>query len=385
MAHPSAANKALIFIPDISGYTKFVSSTEIQHSKHIMEELLEVIIDANEIGLELSEIEGDALLFYRKGEAPQCQEMIGQVQKMYIAFHAHLKKYESQRICSCGACCSANQLNLKFVAHYGELAEKMVKDRAVLFGKDVIIAHRLLKNNVDSNQYGLFSEGLMSSSPTWDSLADLTWCQVTDLEEEYDFGKASYSFINLERLKEQVPEPSLEDFSLPGATKLLFASQGTVDAPIEMVFHVVSDYQFRSQFIVDQQDNDLLKHEIFQEGTVHRCVLGHGEKDPIFVTHDYSFEDDKITFVETDHHNEISVVWQLESLSSGQTLVSISNFIKPNFFKTVMFNLLMKKKLKKGMATSWKQLNEYCQKLIKENRQHPNSIVLPNEINPSVN
>ena len=64
--------------------------------------------------------------------------------------HGHLKKYETHRICSCGACCEANNLSLKFVAHYGEVAHKQVKDRSKLFGKDVIVAHRLLKNKVDS-------------------------------------------------------------------------------------------------------------------------------------------------------------------------------------------------------------------------------------------
>ena len=158
-SNTDASDLALIFIPDISGYTKFVNSTEIQHAKHILEELLEVVLDANEIGLELSEIEGDALLFYRRGKAPTCKEILAQVQKMFVNFHKHLKKYETQRICSCGACCTANQLNLKFVAHYGEIAEKMVKDRPVLFGKEVIKAHRLLKNKIDSENLVFVAAG----------------------------------------------------------------------------------------------------------------------------------------------------------------------------------------------------------------------------------
>ena len=88
------ADHTLLFIPDISGFTKFVNTTEIHHAKHIIEELLEVLIDANEIGLELSEIEGDALLFYRKGKAPNMAELLAQVQKMYVNFHAHLKNGE---------------------------------------------------------------------------------------------------------------------------------------------------------------------------------------------------------------------------------------------------------------------------------------------------
>ncbi len=66
--HPGAVQGTLLFIPDISGFTQFVNETEIQDSQHIIEELLEAIIDANEIGLEISEIEGDAILFYRRAQ-----------------------------------------------------------------------------------------------------------------------------------------------------------------------------------------------------------------------------------------------------------------------------------------------------------------------------
>src|SRR6476620_10306495 len=40
------AEKALILIPDISGYTDFSSTTEIDHAAHIIAELLEVMIKA---------------------------------------------------------------------------------------------------------------------------------------------------------------------------------------------------------------------------------------------------------------------------------------------------------------------------------------------------
>ena len=57
--------KGLLFIPDISGFTRFVNETEIEHSRLIIQELLETLINTNEIGLEISEIEGDAILFYK--------------------------------------------------------------------------------------------------------------------------------------------------------------------------------------------------------------------------------------------------------------------------------------------------------------------------------
>ncbi len=38
---------SLLFIPDISGFTQFVQNTEVDHSQHVISELLEVLITAN--------------------------------------------------------------------------------------------------------------------------------------------------------------------------------------------------------------------------------------------------------------------------------------------------------------------------------------------------
>ena len=75
---------ATLFIPDISGFTQFIDQTEIAHSQRIIAELLELLIDANELDLRVSEIEGDAILFYRFGDAPSLEEVVRQTEKMFI-------------------------------------------------------------------------------------------------------------------------------------------------------------------------------------------------------------------------------------------------------------------------------------------------------------
>ncbi len=56
-------DSATLFIPDISGFSRFIDETEISHSQHIVTELLEALIDANELDLVVSEVEGDAVFF----------------------------------------------------------------------------------------------------------------------------------------------------------------------------------------------------------------------------------------------------------------------------------------------------------------------------------
>ncbi len=124
------SQNAIILIPDISGYTEFLTRTEIDHSSHILSETLELIIESNETGLTLSEIEGDAVLFYRAGEPLSKQELTQQCLLMFDRFHEKLKLIERDTICECGACQTATDLSLKFIAHYGKIKEIKVANNS---------------------------------------------------------------------------------------------------------------------------------------------------------------------------------------------------------------------------------------------------------------
>ena len=96
-------NETLIYLPDISGFTDFVNKTEIDHSKHIISELLEVIINSDNLDLNISEIEGDAILFFKE-KVPGVVALVEQCKNTFLNFHNHLRRYETERICRCGAC-----------------------------------------------------------------------------------------------------------------------------------------------------------------------------------------------------------------------------------------------------------------------------------------
>ncbi len=98
------SQNALILIPDISGYTEFLTRTEIDHSSHILNEMLELIIESNNTDFTLSEIEGDAVLFYRKGDPLSRYELMQQCLAMFNNFHEKIKLIERDSICQCGAC-----------------------------------------------------------------------------------------------------------------------------------------------------------------------------------------------------------------------------------------------------------------------------------------
>jgi len=61
--------EGLIIIPDISDYTEFVNSICIEAGRYLTRELLASILQANKLEMNVSEIEGDAILFYKFGKS----------------------------------------------------------------------------------------------------------------------------------------------------------------------------------------------------------------------------------------------------------------------------------------------------------------------------
>ena len=366
----------LLFIPDISGFTEFVNQTEISHSQHIIEELLEILIDANEIGLKVSEIEGDAILFYREGPPPTAAELLAQVQRMYVRFHAHLKLYESHRICQCGACCTATNLALKFVVHHGDIRQNKIKDHSKLFGKDVIVAHRLLKNDVEHNEYVLFTNQLVNACSNWVQVKQAAWTDPEHGSGEYDFGKIEFCFITLEPLESHVPEPTIEDYSLHGATTKILGHESILEAPIDLAFDVLSDLSIRHEWIIGIKDSDMLNGKITRNGSTHRCVIKRDESDPFMITHNFQTGKDYIAFTDSNQKKGIDTVFTLRRIGPTVTRLEIYYLMKKSIIKELIINLFMKKKLKDNLAKSCDKLNGMCKELATEGRQHPAKIIL---------
>lgn len=157
-------NAGTIFIPDISGYSNFVNEIEIIHGQEITSELLEEIINSEELGFVISEIEGDAVLYYKLGEKIKIDEIFNQSIKMLNNFKKRIEVIQKKRICKCNACSSVKNLKLKFVLHYDKLKIINVQNFTKLYGRGVIIAHRLLKNSLKDQEYIIFTKDYLDSN-----------------------------------------------------------------------------------------------------------------------------------------------------------------------------------------------------------------------------
>ncbi len=349
---------ALLFVPDISGFTQFVQATEIEHSRHITEELLEKLIEANTIGLQVSEVEGDAILFYRFGTSPTAEEFFQQVRKMFIDFHGQLRLYERQRICQCGACTSAQNLTLKIVAHFGNISRSRIKEHVKLFGQDVIIVHRLLKNGIAHNEYALFTQALMNE---WPQRLPPIWAEREEGTQEYDVGRITFGYVPLQPLRQHVPEPQAEDFSIAGATVPVFSSEHAIRAPMNLVFDVASDLPKRLHWMQGARKVELLNHDLNRLGTRHRCIVD--KNSPVMVTSGNTQDGGTVTLTETDEKKTMCSVYTFREVGDAQTHMRIDGFIKSNPIMKMLFALLLRKKLATWFQASGTNLKNYCEQL----------------------
>jgi len=149
-------NQGSLLIPDISGFTKFVHDTDIGTGKYVISRLLTVLLDCNILGLKVSEIEGDAILFYKLGKRLSSEEVLAQFSTMQHRFSIELSKLSRETGIEL-------KLSLKMIAHYGPLIEYHVGRFTKLYGTSVIEAHRLLKNSLNGDEYLIITDNLLNS------------------------------------------------------------------------------------------------------------------------------------------------------------------------------------------------------------------------------
>jgi len=356
--------KGLIFIPDISGFTRFVNEVEIDHGRHIIQELLEVIINSNNIGLEISEIEGDAILFYKYGEKPELQEIYKQVKKMFCEFHKHLIAYDHRRLCQCKACAGAIDLTLKVITHYGEFTGYNVRNFSKLIGKDIIVAHQLLKNDIDQHEYWLITDNLAKEKTGAELPEKLDWSKSV---KQTETGNIPFEYTQLGHLKSELPEDPPLQLEIQDKKKVISLYK-EFDTDMLTLLHAVVDFHTRKLWNGYIKDIDQVSDSALPRlGTSHRCLLEKGQSIMYTSSYSYdppdSYEPEKIEYSETDEKKTNAVYFTFKKISESRSSLTADFYLRNNPFTLLMFKLLMKKKMEKTVKQSMEKLAEFVKEI----------------------
>ena len=196
------AKPTLLCIPDISGFTQFMSDTDYELTAAVIPSLLNKIIYSNTLNLQVSEIEGDAVFFYKTGPLPSFKDLIQQCRTFYTEFYAEIKRLKIQYKDHEHVQKIPDILGLKIVVHYGkEIGSVQIGKNIKLLGEDVIIVHRLLKNHISQHEYLLLSKVLMDQYKDETIDRNFGWGELKEGDDKYKhIGIVNYSYINLEPL-----------------------------------------------------------------------------------------------------------------------------------------------------------------------------------------
>jgi Protein of unknown function (DUF2652)/Polyketide cyclase / dehydrase and lipid transport len=143
------AQKGFLLIADITGYTMFLTSSELEHAQGVLDALFKSIFAEIRAPITLSNLQGDAALaYFPDAQVPQRQFPLDAIERIYCSFANTLAAMRLNTTCSCNACRNMGSLDLKFFLHHGEYAVQTLAGRSELQGPEVIRLHRLMKNTV---------------------------------------------------------------------------------------------------------------------------------------------------------------------------------------------------------------------------------------------
>ena len=138
-----------LLIADISGYTRYLTSSELEHAQEVLSSLMELLIDRSLPPLRVAGLRGDAVFSYGlAGLAQGGQTLVEMIEDTYVAFRRAIEQMVLNTTCQCNACANISTLDLKFLVHYGTFSISPLRGTDELVGSAVNELFRLLKNHI---------------------------------------------------------------------------------------------------------------------------------------------------------------------------------------------------------------------------------------------
>ena len=236
----AAPQPTCFLIADISGYTGYLADVELDHAQDILADLVGAVVTALRPNFRLAKLEGDAAFTFMPAERIDGSMLLDTIERCYFGFRRRRRDVRQATSCDCNACVRIPDLDLKFVVHHGVAILQKVAGRQELLGSDVILVHRLLKNEVVEGlgmpAYALFTQacidasdldpaalGMLGHTETYDRIGAVQ-CWAHDLERRWTeeeargrvFVKPEDSILDVNVLTNVPPQVAWEFITKPG-------------------------------------------------------------------------------------------------------------------------------------------------------------------------
>jgi hypothetical protein len=107
------AQKGYFILTDISGYTEYLTESELEHAHETLQSLFDAQLANIKFPLKISGFRGDAIFIY----TPEAcfvnpQSFLETLENLYIVFAETLRQMQFNTTCQCRACKNIGKLDL---------------------------------------------------------------------------------------------------------------------------------------------------------------------------------------------------------------------------------------------------------------------------------
>jgi len=274
--------KGYLFITDITGYTEFLTRSELDHAKEILDALFDSILEHLHPPMTISGTQGDAIICYFPENAfNQSQSIIEGMEHIYYDFQRQLSLMKINSSCNCKACVNMSALDLKVFLHYGQYMLQQIGDRWDLQGADIILIHRLMKNSVKEKfgvtGYGLITEAAVGAM----GIAGLTDGMHEHVEQVEHFGEVRMYIHDLNQSWETHRKA---DRQIVTPENALAAAEAFVPIPQWVAWDLSFNNDVRKRFMfVDEHTRVGDAGARIETGATFHCFHGGGKIEYVIV------------------------------------------------------------------------------------------------------
>ncbi len=264
-----------LLIADISGYTRYLTSSELEHAQQVLSSLMELLIDRTLPPLRIAGLQGDAVFSYSiaAGELGG-QALVEMIEETYVAFRRAIGQMVINTTCQCSACANISALDLKFFIHYGTFSISPLRGKDELIGPAVIEIHRLLKNTIPEATGVRAYAAYTSQAADALRLEGFTATLTRHVEEYPDLAPITVWIQDLHAAWESRRDnPKLRIAPQDALVRV----EDELPVPLGVAWEILLQPRYRSiLFGLDRQDPTRRQRGRIAEGTVYTCYHGTG-------------------------------------------------------------------------------------------------------------
>jgi hypothetical protein len=344
------SQSGVLLITDITGYSKYVHQSELEHAQSSLTDLLNLLIDYTRSPLVLAKLEGDAVFSYAPYEGfLQGQTLLEMVESTYLAFRKALELMILNTTCTCAACRNLKDLDLKFFIHCGSFTIQKLNEYRELLGNDVNLVHRLAKNHIKEQTglraYAAYSHDVIEKM----GLGQIAVEMISYRETFADVGEVQLYVQDMHKVWER----RSQEIRVRVEKQHLAASLETeFPYPATLVWQYITEPRFRN-LMYGSDFQELKDLSAGRAGAGSAYVCAHGERSSLQTIVDWE-PFDQYTTSEPLMGGQILTTLQLEPTETGTCLrydvgMLLGSRIKFLICKYIMI-LLFQPKQKSGIA-----------------------------------